>query len=394
MAWTPLLAFAVIAVIFGFGDVIASKTKGIVSSIIVVILMLILLSSVIPILPLDIFDQSGLMSLIPTFGMGLILVNLGSMLDLNDLKKEWKTVIISLAGVAGVVVLQLTVGQLLFGKEQALAACAPTAGGMAATMMLTQAANEANRADLAAFVAAVMALQILIGLPIASACLRKEASRFITAGGHQLDVVHTGKTISIRLLPKTPAILDTASIHLARIAIVAVFAALVTKYTGVSTGITFMVGGILFGAIGFVEPRALAKAGGEGLLMLATYASVVTSFVGMTVSRFGAMLIPVIGLLVIGAVGIIIVSVIVGKFLKWSPWLSIAVGLCCMLGYPVTYAVAMEVASGAVEGKGFTKEEEERVVQYLLPKMIVSGTVSVSIASVIIAGIAVPILFG
>lgn len=394
MAWTPLLAFAVIAVIFGFGDVIASKTKGIVSSIIVVILMLILLSSVIPILPLDIFDQSGLMSLIPTFGMGLILVNLGSMLDLNDLKKEWKTVIISLAGVAGVVVLQLTAGQLLFGKEQALAACAPTAGGMAATMMLTQAANEANRADLAAFVAAVMALQILIGLPIASACLRKEASRFITAGGHQLDVVHTGKTISIRLLPKTPAILDTASIHLARIAIVAVFAALVTKYTGVSTGITFMVGGILFGAIGFVEPRALAKAGGEGLLMLATYASVVTSFVGMTVSRFGAMLIPVIGLLVIGAVGIIIVSVIVGKFLKWSPWLSIAVGLCCMLGYPVTYAVAMEVASGAVEGKGFTKEEEERVVQYLLPKMIVSGTVSVSIASVIIAGIAVPILFG
>lgn len=394
MVWTPLLAFAVIAVIFGFGDVIASKTKGIVSSIIVVILMLILLSSVIPILPLDIFDQSGLMSLIPTFGMGLILVNLGSMLDLNDLKKEWKTVIISLAGVAGVVVLQLTAGQLLFGKEQALAACAPTAGGMAATMMLTQAANEANRADLAAFVAAVMALQILIGLPIASACLRKEASRFITAGGHQLDVVHTGKTISIRLLPKTPAILDTASIHLARIAIVAVFAALVTKYTGVSTGITFMVGGILFGAIGFVEPRALAKAGGEGLLMLATYASVVTSFVGMTVSRFGAMLIPVIGLLVIGAVGIIIVSVIVGKFLKWSPWLSIAVGLCCMLGYPVTYAVAMEVASGAVEGKGFTKEEEERVVQYLLPKMIVSGTVSVSIASVIIAGIAVPILFG
>lgn len=394
MAWTPLLAFAVIAVIFGFGDVIASKTKGIVSSIIVVILMLILLSSVIPILPLDIFDQSGLMSLIPTFGMGLILVNLGSMLDLNDLKKEWKTVIISLAGVAGVVVLQLTAGQLLFGKEQALAACAPTAGGMAATMMLTQAANEANRADLAAFVAAVMALQILIGLPIASACLRKEASRFITAGGHQLDVVHTGKTISIRLLPKTPAILDTASIHLARIAIVAVFAALVTKYTGVSTGITFMVGGILFGAIGFVEPRALAKAGGEGLLMLATYASVVTSFVGMTVSRFGAMLIPVIGLLVIGAVGIIIVSVIVGKFLKWSPWLSIAVGLCCMLGYPVTYAVAMEVASGAVEGKSFTKEEEERVVQYLLPKMIVSGTVSVSIASVIIAGIAVPILFG
>ena len=88
MTWTPLLAFAVIAVIFGIGDMIAAKTKGTVSSIIVVILVLLLFSSVFPVLPPDILAKSGLPGIISTFGMGLILVNLGSMLDLNDLKRE------------------------------------------------------------------------------------------------------------------------------------------------------------------------------------------------------------------------------------------------------------------------------------------------------------------
>lgn len=142
-----------------------------------------------------------------------------------------------------------------------------------------------------------------------------------------------------------------------------------------------------------IEPYALKNAGGDGLLMLATYASVTASFVGMTLAQFGSMLIPVMGLLFIGAVGVGIFSALLGMLLKWSPWLSIAVGIACMFGYPVTYAVAMEVSSGVVKDKNFTKEEEQRVVQHLLPKMIVAGTASVSIASVVLAGAVIPVLF-
>lgn len=395
MNWSPILAFAVVAVAFGIGDVIAAKTKGVVSSIIVVILLFLLFGGGLHLLPADLMNQSGLMSLIPTFGMALILVNLGSMLDLNDLKREWKTVLVSLAGVAGIAVLYMTAGAAIFGREQAFVAMAPTAGGMAATMMLTEAANQANRSDLAAFVAAVMALQILIGLPISSFCLRKEANRFLMVGGHKMTAAEvSGRKINIRIFPSTPKILDIPSIHLARLAVVGFLAFTITRLTGLSSGVTFLVGGILFGAIGFLEPGALKRAGGEGLLMLATYASVTASFVGMTFAQFGEMLIPAISLLLMGAVGVSIFSSLVGKLLKWSPWLSIAVGLACMFGYPVTYAVAMEISAGVVKGKNFSQEEEERVVQHLLPKMIVAGTVSVSIASVLLAGFVIPILFG
>ncbi len=395
MTWTPILAFAVVAAVFGVGDVIAAKTKGIVSSMITVIIILLCLGGGLHFLPPDLMEQSGLMSLIPTFGMALILVNLGSMLNLNDLKREWKTVLISLAGVLGIAAIFLLAGVPLFGREQTLVAMAPTAGGMAATMMLTEAAHNAGRPDLAAFVAAVMALQMLVGIPISSFCLRKEALRFLDAGGHKQDV-HTGngKQINIRIIPKTPAALDIPSIHLARLAIIGFVSMLCTQYTGLSTGVTFLVGGILAGALGLVEPGALKTAGGEGLLMLATYASIAASFVSMTFAQFGKLLIPVIGLLLMGAVGVIILSTIIGKFLKWSPWLSIAVAISCMFGYPVTYSIAMEISAGVCKGKNFTDEEEQRVVDYLLPKMIVAGTVSVSIASVLLASTIIPVVFG
>ncbi len=395
MTWTPILAFAVVAAVFGLGDLIAAKTKGVVSSMITVILVLLLLGGGLNVLPPNLMDLSGLMGLIPTFGMALILVNLGSMLNLNDLKREWKTVLVSFAGVIGIALIYMTLGATIFGREQALVAMAPTAGGMAATMMLTEAANGAGRPDLAAFVAAVMALQMLVGIPISSFCLRREANRFLNVGGHKLEqVTGVGKEINIRLLPQTPAALDIPTIHMARLAVVGFLALLCTQLTGLSTGVTFLVGGILFGAIGFVEPGALKRAGGEGLLMLATYASVAASFVSMTFAQFGKMLLPVVGLLLLGAAGVIVVASLVGKLLKWSPWLSIAVGLSCMFGYPVTYAIAMEVSAGVVKGKNFIEEEEQRVVKHLLPKMIVAGTVSVSIASVLLAGAIIPIVFG
>ena len=83
-----------------------------------------------------------------------------------------------------------------------------------------------------------------------------------------------------------------------------------------------------------------------------------------------------------------------GKVLKWSPWLSIAVGIGCMLGYPNNYAAAMEVASGVARGRGLDKTGEQKLVDHLLPKMIVSCVVSVSVASVVIAGAVAPVLFG
>lgn len=394
MTWLPIMAFTVVAVIYAVGDYVAVKTKGVISSVLVAIALLLVFGGTLRLLPENLMDLSGLSAMIPTFGMGLILVNVGSLMNLNDMRKEWKTVVISLAGIAGIILLDSTLGTAVFGRERALAAIPPTAGGAAVTMLMSEVANEAGRPDLASFVAAVTALQVLIGLPVASVCLRRAAKAFIAGGGHKREEKKVGKEISLRIVPELKGPLAVSStMHFARLGVVAVAAQLCTNVTGISTGVTFLVFGIVAGALGIVEKGSLKTAGGEGILMLATYAYVASSFVSMKFSDFGELLVPVVGLLVIGAVGVMILSALVGKLLGWNPFLAIAVGVACLFGYPVTYAVAMEVAQGVTKGAGFTEAEEQRVVSYLLPKMLVAGVVSVSLTSVILGGIIAPMLF-
>ena len=106
------------------------------------------------------------------------------------------------------------------------------------------------------------------------------------------------------------------------------------------------------------------------------------------------MMVPILGLLVIGALIAALAAVVVGKVLKWDPWLSAAVGVTCLLGYPFTYGIAMEAVNGNTFGKNFSEEEVQRLTNYVLPKMVIGGVVSVSIVSVIIAAYIGPMIFG
>ena len=54
----------------------------------------------------------------------------------------------------------------------------------------------------------------------------------------------------------------------------------------------------------------------------------------------------------------------------------------------------MEAVNGSTFGKNFTEEEIQRLTNYVLPKMVIGGVISVSIVSVIIAAYISPLLFG
>lgn len=388
------MCFTAIAVCFAIGDVISKKTKGIISSLVVAILIFIIFGGTFEILPADLCDVSGLTNIINAFGMSLILVNVGSTLDLNDLKAEWKTVLVALASVAGIIVLDFTLGSALFGKAAAYTSSATTAGGMVACIMVTGAANEAGQPDIATLAAAICALQMLIGLPISCICLRRAGVRFVNAGKHQLalDDGKAAKRINFRLLPQTPASLNIPNVHLARLGIVAVAATLLAKATGISSSITCLVLGILCGAIGIVDRGCLRTAGAEGLITTGTYAIVLTSFLTMKIWEFGELLIPVFGLLLLGAVGVAVAASLFGLIFKWDPWLSIGVGFACMFGYPGTYEVSVGIVEGIAKERGMNDNEKQRLTDYILPKMLISGIVSISIVSIVLAGIVIPMV--
>lgn len=68
--------------------------------------------------------------------------------------------------------------------------------------------------------------------------------------------------------------------------------------------------------------------------------------------------------------------------------LAVSLGISCTFGFPTTMLIPQEVA----EAIGKTGEEKKALCNYLLPKMLTAGFITVTIASVVLAGIAVKII--
>lgn len=100
------------------------------------------------------------------------------------------------------------------------------------------------------------------------------------------------------------------------------------------------------------------------------------------------MIVPLLVVLVLGVFGVVIVGLITAKLLNVTPGLAISLGLTCTFGFPTTMLMSQEVA------KAMASNEEERTAleNYILPKMTIAGFVTVTISSVLIAGVVVTML--
>jgi len=87
--------------------------------------------------------------------------------------------------------------------------------------------------------------------------------------------------------------------------------------------------------------------------------------------------------IIIGVAGMAVLSMIVGKFLGYSREMSFAISLTALYGFPPNYILTEEAAKGLAE----TPEENEFLMDQMLPKMLIGGFTTVTIASVILAGI-------
>ena len=63
--------------------------------------------------------------------------------------------------------------------------------------------------------------------------------------------------------------------------------------------------------------------------------------------------------------------------------MSMAIGSSCLFGFPGTVIISNEVS----ESTGTTPEEKAYISAQIMPKMLIAGMVTVSIASVLIAGV-------
>lgn len=391
----PILSLAFVLGTLAVGDVIAVKTKSIVSSMFT--------CSVIFILgfwlkvPQTLFSDAQLLG-IGSLLITMLLVHMGTMMSLRTLAQQYKTVLIAIAAIVGIALTVLGIGQFIMGRNISLVAAPVISGGVIAALKMQEsmlASGVTNAESLAVFATVLMVMEGFVGYPIASICLKKEAKR-VKKEIRENKVDTTEVTEDKPQLPVKPKRFQIAdkylseNFYLAKCAFVAMAATgtslLIQKLTGVNIidkNIMSLIFGIIFHEIGLLDSGILKKASSDGLAMAALMAVVFFSLTNATPQLLIEILPLILIAQVLGVIGYIVFGVIVGKLLNVSPWLSIAIGSTCNYGFPGTYVISNEVA----RAEGDTPQEQQAILEAILPKMLVAGFVTVSIASVFLAGI-------
>lgn len=390
------LPFAVVCMIMFLGDFVSQKSRGKIPSLLIIAVCFLL--GYWTVMPRDILDVTHI-NQIKNITMLLVLLQVGAMFNLKQLKDEWKAVVVTLFAIAGIVVVAGIGGTLLFGKDMAMVGIPPLTGGGMATIIMSDAASAMGLDKLAMTATIIYIMQGFVGFPLTNYFLRKEGIRLVreyrenTPARAEAGEVHRegsrekGKKTLNDLVPER---FKGTSYYFAKLSILALLVYTVDLFTGkyFNVSIVMIAAGILAGHYGLIEKEPLKKANSFGILMMALTASFMRYFAQSTPAQVARLIVPVVSFLVLGTVGIMAFSVPVGKKFGYSLDLSIAIGLNCFLGFPHNFVITNEV----VNMFGQTDGEKEHLNKILMSKMIIGSIVSVSVVSALVAGMLVPFL--
>ncbi len=385
MQLSQLHAILVLLAFFSVGDLVASRTKALISM--RFISSAVILAAFWMGMPADLFDKTGLMNLAMTL-IPVLMVHMGTMIDGRALVAQYRTVIIALVTMCAASGAVLLLGSPLIGMNFALTATGPISGGNVAMLIMCGAARERGLSHILVFVTMLLILQGFVGVPIASFCLRREAKRLkaaFAAGSAEAGLLNAEvKSERKKLFPALPAKLRTPHILLCKNFFIAALAVGAAKLTGnvVHPFVMALVFGVVFCELGFLEGRILDVAMSSGLsifiMLLPTYVNLCEATPQMVLS----LVYPLAVSFAAAVVGLIVSSYLISRFSKVSFDMALAIGACCLIGFPGTYIISEEVTRSFSD----TPEEKEFIESHVMPQMLISGFTSVTIASVFLAG--------
>lgn len=387
------IAFIMVVCIVFVAEFISAKFNGKVPALFLMTVMTLI--GYWTILPKDIVAVSGL-GAVKNIMMMIILIHMGTLLEIEQLKKEWKTVVTAIAAVAGVAIIFFGLGGPLLGEKlMAITAIAPLAGGGMAGILTSQALTNAGYIELAVWPILLITLQGFIGMPIVAFLLRGEARDIalkIRSGGFKKDEETDETSITeIKAIDKIPEKYKTPSFYFLALAIIGtlnlfVYTNFIKNIPFISLlldkSITALLIGMILGNLGILDKGVMGKTESNGILDISFYAYIMTFLTGASLATIKSLIVPLLIAFIMASLAIAVFSLLVGKRVGYSSRMSVAVGFNCFLGFPFNYMLTKEAAK-AVAG---TSEEEKLIFDTLLPTMLISGFVCVTIVSTLMAG--------
>ncbi|NCF20196.1 MAG: hypothetical protein GWP63_18330 [Haliea sp.] len=391
---SPLEAILVCATIYAIGDYVSSKSKAMLPMLFVSGFLLLL--GFWTILPSTLLEDTGLFP-VSALLAPMFVVHLGTMLNLEEMKKEYKTVVIALGAVVAISLLLFFVGSGMIGQQYAASAAGPISGGLVAVLIVQETAGSLGLDDIAIFVTILFVLQLFIGLPIAATCLSREArieiEGYRNRGGEATNIDTDALAASEprwRLFPATPVDLQTPFILLMKLLVITWLAIFLADLMGgvINKFVVALILGILFKELGLLEIKILEKANGAGLTLFLLFLLVYWYLPKATPESLLSLVYPIVVVFVLGIIAVAVTALGMSRLFGYSWRLCMAIGISCMFGFPGTYIIPEEVA----KAHGKTEEERAYLLGMFLPKMLVAGFVTVSIASAFVSGFMVKLL--
>ena len=389
------LAFVICAVAYIIGEYVAKITKAWVPSVFVT--AAVLLIGYWTIIPQEVVSDSMLIPFGSTIGIYLLITHMGTVISLKQLIQQWRTIVVCLSGLAGMMLLGYFVAPLLIDKTLVIAGLPPLTGGIVAATMMQSAAQEAGLEVAAVFAIAMYCIQGFAGYPITAICLQTEGKRLlkdfrsgnvVLTEADRREMASVGRTVVAddsdrkTLIPKIPDKWKSPVLMLGKLGLVGWLATQLGAITGISGAIWALVLGVFFTTIGFLETNLLNRANSYQIIMFALMMYVFDGLKTCTPAMLKSIIIPMIVLIVIGVAGMAAFAFIISKVLKMSFPLAFANGLTALYGFPCD-AIITESTCNAL---GQTEEERQYLMSKMFPSMIVGGFVTVTITSVFIAG--------
>lgn len=387
-----LIAFVCVMLFMMIGEWVSSLTKAFIPSVFITAILFVI--GFWTIVPKNIVAQASFDTPFVGVCISLLLVHLGTLMNVRELIAQWKAVCIALLGVLGTLVLTLIVGSLIFDWHTVVAAIPPLTGGLVAALLMTNGLKAAGITTLVALPVSMYVIHSVIGYPLTAVMLKKEGHRLITGlrdGSLKPSSdapKMTKKAVAAepqQRIFNLPVEYQTAAFILVRVGLVALFSNWIAGLLNntINANVICLIFGVIAHQLGFLEDNALNRAGVFNWLMYGLLAYVFAQLSLTTPQIMGGIVVQIIVLIALGILGMFLASSLLAKPFGMTREMAFACSLTALFGFPADYILTTEICHSVAENE----KEEEFLTENMLPKMLVGGFATVSIASVIIASV-------
>ena len=394
--YNAFLAVVIVCVCYVIGEWVADISKAWIPSVLVTAILFLI--GYWTVFPATLNDDTGLASFASTIGVLMFITHIGTVISLKQLIEQWKTVVVCLVGLAGMVALCWFICPLIMEKTLVIAGLPPLTGGIVAALTMQKAATAAGLKEAAVFAIAMYSVQGLAGYPITALCLHAEGKRLIKewrSGSLNLSEAEIAKMKTIGLstigddsdikkpIPPIPDKYNTPVLIIGKVALSVWISSLVGQLIPqIPTIVWCLIISVILTRLGFLDTSSLSRANTYTIFMFAAMLSVFSGLKDCTPHMLKTLIGPMLIMIVIGVVGMAIAAFVIAKIFKMSFPLALANGLTALYGFPCDAIITESTCNSLTEDP----DERGYLMSKMFPSMVVGGFITVTITSVFIAG--------